>query len=436
MRVIVVGAGVAGLATADALRCAGAEVVVLEARDRLGGRTCTVPIGDGWVDLGAAWVHHPFGNPLAEALVEAGIRSRNDGAFHSRMAVWSDGWADAPLATALGAAAEADWDPAQAVAALPDSDRFVDGVEWFLADRELDGRVRDLARFGLLWIVGAMVIGGPPDRISLAGAAEYGEGSGGNLVPEGGYRKLVEALSEGLDVRLGTPVARIEHGGTGVRVHSEQGTFEADRVVLTVPLGVLQAGALGFDPPLGEDHDSALDRLAMATIEKVVLRFGERFWPEPVWQIVHVDEDRAFPVWLDFSRHTGSPTLVAFHNPPVSRSLGGLDTDQRIAAALDALGEMFGPVPDPEEALVTDWSGDPWARGSYSYIPVGGGADDMRSLAEPVSDRLLLAGEATVPESYGTVQAAFTSGLRAARWILGEPPGALSVGAVPRHWLD
>ena len=89
---IVVGAGVAGLTTADAARCAGADVVVLEARDRLGGRTWTVPFGSGSVDLGGAWVHHPFGNPLAEALLTAGIRTRNDGAFHSRMAVWSDGW--------------------------------------------------------------------------------------------------------------------------------------------------------------------------------------------------------------------------------------------------------------------------------------------------------------------------------------------------------
>ncbi len=215
MRLIVVGAGVAGLATADAARCAGADVVVLEARDRLGGRTRTVPIGEGWVDLGAAWVHYPFGNPLAEALVEAGIPTRNDGAFHSRMAVFSEGWVDAPLATALGAAAEADWDPAQALAALPDSDRFVDGVEWFLADRELDGPARDLARFGLLWIVGAMVIGGPPERISLAGAAEYAEGSGGNLVPIGGYRNLIEALSAGLEVRLESPVRQSSTGAPG-----------------------------------------------------------------------------------------------------------------------------------------------------------------------------------------------------------------------------
>ena len=142
MRVIVVGAGVAGLTVADAATCAGAEVVVLEARDRIGGRIWTVPFGPGRDRSRGAWVHGPVGNPVAEALTAAGIGARNDGPFYSRMAVWANGWVDAPDATALTAAAVADWDPAEALADLSGSDRFVDGVEWFLADRELDGSRR------------------------------------------------------------------------------------------------------------------------------------------------------------------------------------------------------------------------------------------------------------------------------------------------------
>src|SRR6476661_6525023 len=206
MRLVVVGAGLAGLAAADAARHAGADVVVLEARDRIGGRTWTVQLGPGSIDLGGAWVHDPVGNPIAEALAVAGIGARNDGPYYSRMAVWSDDWLDAADATALAAAVGADWDPAQAVAALPDTDRFVDGVEWYLADRELNGRIAELVRFGLIWIVGPLVVAGPPDRISMAGTAAYAEGCGGNLVPTGGYRTLVERLAADLDVRLDSPV--------------------------------------------------------------------------------------------------------------------------------------------------------------------------------------------------------------------------------------
>jgi polyamine oxidase len=436
VRVIVVGAGVAGLTAADAARCGGAEVVVLEARDRIGGRTWTAPLGPGAIDLGGAWVHSPAENPVTEALAAAGIAARNDGPYFSRMATWADGWVDAPDATALTAAVMGDFDPDEALAALSGSDRFADGVEWFLADRELEGRALELARFGLLWIAAALVVAGPPDRVSLAGAAAYAEGAGGNLVPTGGYRMLIEQLSAGLDVRLGAPVTGVEHGGDKAIVHTDGETFEADRVVVTVPLGVLQAGAIAFDPPLGAGHAAALERLAMGTLEKVVFRFPQRFWPESVWQITHVDDDRAFPVWFDFSRHVGSPTLAGMYNPSTAPALAELPAEQRAGPALEVLRKMFGSVPDPDETLVTDWTGDPLAFGSYSYIPIGATVDDMRRLAEPVSDRLQLAGEATVTESYGTVEAAFGSGLRAASRALGSPPERLSLGAVPPRWLE
>ncbi len=434
MRLIVVGAGVAGLTAADAARCAGAEVVVLEARDRIGGRTWTVPLGPGAVDLGGAWVHGPIGNPVAEALAAAGLGARNDGAYYSRMALWDDGWVDAPGATALGAAVGADWDASEALA-LSGSDRFVDGVEWFLADRGLAGRALELARFGLLWVEGALVTAAPPDRISLAGVASYSVGGGGNLVPSGGYRMLVERLAARLDVRLGAPVTRVEHGGAGVSVHAGAETFEGDHAVVTLPLGVLQDGSVAFDPPLGGGHALALERLAMGHEEKVAMRFPERFWPESVWQITDMARDLAFPIWFDFSRHVGAPTLVCLYNPAIAPALAELPAEQRVGPALESLRRMFGSVPDPDETLVTDWNGDPWTRGSYSYVPLGATIDDMRHLAEPVSDRLVLAGEATVPKSYGTVHAAFGSGLRAAGQALGKPPERLSLGAVPPHWI-
>ena len=199
-----------------------------------------------------------------------------------------------------------------------------------------------------------MLFAAPPDRISLAGAAAFSWGTGGNLVPAGGFRALLDRLSTGLDVRLGTVVTAVEHGAAGVVVDSDGGTFEGDQVVVTVPLGVLKTEALSFDPPLGADHLEAVERLAMGTLEKIALRFPERFWAESIRQITHVSDDRAFPDWVDFSRHVGSPTLVAFHNPSVTPGLTELPAEQRVGLALDVLRKMFGPVPDPDEALVTD----------------------------------------------------------------------------------
>jgi monoamine oxidase len=306
----------------------------------------------------------------------------------------------------------ADWDPAEAAEECG-SDSYADGVEWFLDRRELEGCARELVRFALLWVAGALEVGADPERISLAGVAAYHEPRGGNLVPAGGYGAFAGSLAAGLDVRLGTPVERVEHGREGVRVHAGGDSLAADRVVVTVPLGVLKSGELAFDPPLGGPHADAVERLEMATLEKVALRFAERFWPESVWQITQVAADHAFGVWFDFTRHVGAPALLAFHNPVASPGLG---PEERGAAAIAALRAMFGSCPEPEEVLVTDWCGDPWSRGAYSYIPLGASADDMRALAEPVSERLLLAGEVTVAEHYGTVEAAFRSGGRAAAW--------------------
>src|SRR5262249_39440893 len=162
------------------------------ARDRVGGRIHTLPLGPGTVDLGGAWVHDPIGNPVAEALAAAGVGTRNDGAFGAPMAVWADGWVDAVGATTVTGVLQADWDPVQAQVATG-SERFVDGVEWFLADRGLQGDLGELARSTLLWLIAPLVSAGPPDRVSLAGAAAYAEEGGGNLVPIGGYGELADA---------------------------------------------------------------------------------------------------------------------------------------------------------------------------------------------------------------------------------------------------
>ena len=142
-----------------------------------------------------------------------------------------------------------------------------------------------------------------------------------------------------------------------------------------------------------------------------------------------------FPDWIDFSRHAGSPTLVGFYNPTINPGIAALPAAQRLEPALDVLRKMFGSVPDPNQALITDWTGDPWAFGSYSYLPIGSTADDMRRLAEPASAGLVLAGEATIPEHHGTVHAAFGSGLSAATQVLGSPPERLSLGKIAPHWL-
>jgi monoamine oxidase len=415
---IVVGAGVAGLTAASDLAAAGLDVIVLEARDRVGGRTHTVALGDAVVDLGAAWVHDPTHNPLTAYLESLNIAARSDGMWGHGMRAFSGGDWLPPERTSTLVAALYDFDPVSAgLATKPTSDRYSDGISWYV-DTQLVSNVhaREVAAF-LSQVAGSGIVGDHPDEISLQGIAVYeGEESGHNAVPVGGYRVLTNRIAEGLDIRLSTPVSRIEHSTDGVVVRSEGLALNGRWAVVTVPLGVLQSDAIDFAPGLPSRHRSALSRLRLKSLEKVVMVFTDRFWPDGLSQVAVLDDDNGF-IWVhDLSTHAGDPTLVALHNPTIAKTPVG--DAQAVEAFRALLTQMFGPIPEASQVATTDWASDPFARGSYSFIPVGASAEDMAALTEAAGPRLLLAGEHTFFSHYGTVQAAWLSGRRAAGVIV------------------
>lgn len=419
-RVIVVGAGIAGLTAARRLEAAGVEAMIIEARERIGGRAHTSPLDGVDVDLGASWVHGTASNPLVPFLSEAGLPLRPDGIWGAGMAVFSDsGWLPPELATATALGMHG-FDAEAALAALDGPDpSLADGFSWYLDHGGFDPVWKEPVSGMLESCFAALGTGGPAERISLTGHAGYQE-EGGNAVVAGGYGRLVDHLAEGLNVHTRTPVTTLLHTSEGVEARWHDGNRRGDAAIVTVPLGVLQAGRIVFDPPLPASHGNAIRRLGMGTVEKLVLGFAERFWPEGMRGTARLTSDRTFPWWSDVSSHTGAPTLIGFHNPPLARPRLPRSAEERISLGLEALRSMFGEIPAPTFAHATDWGGDPHALGSYSYIPTGASPADMVTLAGPPFATLHLAGEHTVPEAYGTVHAAFLSGIRAATAVLGS----------------
>ncbi|MDX1450358.1 MAG: NAD(P)/FAD-dependent oxidoreductase, partial [Acidimicrobiia bacterium] len=374
MRVIVVGAGVAGLTCAARLRAAGVDVVVVEARDRIGGRIWPGTVAGTRVDLGASWIHGPVGNPVAEYCKVNGIPFRSDGPWGARMQVHdADGSLISHTALSAVVAAWGDFDPAESLPHLADGASLGESIEWYLADRGLAGPPAEAVRFSLNWLEGALNIGGDPRQISAAGAAQYELHPGGNAVIAGGYGTLIDHLSAGLDLNLNERVLAIEHGDVRVVVSTDRRSITADRVVVTVPVSVL--GSIVFDPALPAPIRDACIRLRMSTVEKIVLRFSDRWWPEDLRRLVFLHPAHRFPAWMDLSGHVGGPTLIGFFNPVLS----GVPDEpgDRFDMALEDLRTMFGTVPKPVGGLTTDWRNDPYARGAYSYIPVGATAADM-----------------------------------------------------------
>ena len=425
--VVVVGAGVAGLAAARALADAGRDVVVLEARDRIGGRVDTRDVGGVPVDAGAMFLHGVVDNPLAALCDALGIGYESTG-FGSGLvydAASGEAVEDGFLRLAL---ATRDFEDrlGELAAALPADASVRDGIEAFLADAsELSADQRRYASFALTQLLIELYESGPADAMSLRAYAEspYEEFAGGNHVLPGGYVQVVDALARGLDIRLNAPVSRIAHDAADVTVSTPSGEVRGSHVIVTVSIGVLQAGKIEFDPPLPASKLAAIERLDMGNLEKVILRFDEPFWRERGETFLYIAETPGeFPGFTDWTEAAGAPTLMCLYGGRSARDVLDSWKDEEIAArAMEALREIFGAdVPDPVATHVTRWRDDPWTLGSYSYLPIGSSPDDMRELGAPVGSRLLFAGEATAPLLYATTHGALVSGLREARRIAGD----------------
>ena len=420
-RVIVVGAGFAGLTAARMLVESGVTVIVLEARDRIGGRAWTAPVAGRPVDLGAGWVHGPIDNPITELTAQIG------GAMHLDAQTVSAVFDEATGERLMGADLEALEEIVEAFndrlaglqRELGPAASVLEAIDAFIAQNAYTDDTARRARF-MLRNDYENDYAGPVETAALALVDLDEEFGGGDHLIDGGYGSLIDALAEGLDVRLLEPVTAITDLGSGIALEGRSQTFIADRVIVTVPLGVLKAEVILFEPALAATKRAAIAALDMARLEKVVLRFDEANWTDVIDDVLLRLPQRGLwmPVVQDFTRAVGAPTLVSFHCGSASpQTLASMSDDAVVAQTIEAIEASIGrPLPGLLEARVTRWIEDPYAFGSYVYMPVGAQTDDLDRLGEPEwGARLLFAGEATQWGYHATVHGAIMSGIREAR---------------------
>jgi monoamine oxidase len=435
-RILVIGAGMAGLVAARLLHDSGFHVTVLEARARIGGRVVTDESLGVPLDLGGSWIHGSNDSPLTEwcaalgidvietaterRLIDAGVSMDPEKAYRRawrgravfaaalRVGLWRSRWRAArgrsrtiSLADAAEPVLHARW--------LPAFDRRV------LA-QQVSG--------------GEGVQGAPAHRLAIE---EWfpADGFDVNAMPRGGFQALLDDAAHDLDIVLQTPVRCLRWNVDGIVAETERGPVAADCAVVTLPTGLLRDGKMTIEPPPPASQSAAIARIGYGdgVLGKIYLRFEQPFWPAGIYRFQSLpptpDRRGAFNTWISLQRETGAPVLLSFANGQAALRFEKECSDRQVCdEALAVLRRMFGAVPEPVGFCFTRWLADEWAAGSYSYPAVGSPPEDRTAYARPLGGRVFFAGEATERVDYGTVQAALRSGEQAAEAIFRNFTGA------------
>ncbi len=407
--VAIVGAGAAGLAAALELTNAGRSVVILEARERAGGRAHTfIARGELPLDAGCGWVHSVDRNVLVPLIEDAGLALEKSAANWGRQS--GDQGFSAAEQKAFAEAYEA-FDARLAAAALknvdaPASDFFEPSDRWN----------------GLIDAVSSYYNGAEYDRVSVLDYAAYVD-TGTNWRLKQGYGAAVAVLTASVAPRFSCAVTAIDHRSVPVRLETEKGPLAARTVIITVPTNLLAKERMVFSPALPDKIEAAAG-LPLGRAEKAFF---------------YLDKPEELPVEGHFFGRIDRAATGSYHTRPFGRPyleayLGGRNAEDLIregkgaltAFALDELSELLGSSfrRRAQPLAETEWGRDRWALGAYSHA-LPGHAAARAALAAPVAERLFFAGEATHPFFFSTVHGAWESGLRAAHEVLAVLPAPI-----------
>ncbi|MSP83147.1 MAG: FAD-dependent oxidoreductase [Alphaproteobacteria bacterium] len=401
--VVIIGAGACGLAAARTLIDRGRSVVVLEARNRIGGRALTdtatfsIPFDHGcswlhtsnqnpWTPIAEDWGYTLHNHDNADEVVHVGDRLADD----AELAAFGQAWDG--LDGALAAAGRAGED-VSAASVSPRTEPWIWVAESWVGPMSMG---KDLEDFS------------PKDWWSLASTAP-------NLMIKEGFGTLVARYGEGVPVSLATPARRVRWGGPGVTVETDTGTLRAKVAIITVPLGVLAAESIAFDPPLPGWKRDAIAGLPMGLLAKAPLKLdGETFGlPENGW-LSYLTQSTEACYFL--TRPFGFDLVIGFMGGRFAWDLTRAGDDVAIDFAKHALRSMLGADADKhvQGGAFTGWGRDPWSHGAYASAKPGS-FDARAGIRRAVDDRLFFAGEACAGSFAETCGGAMRNGVDVAK---------------------
>lgn len=410
-KVIVVGAGLAGLAAARKLQASGAEVIVLEAGNYIGGRVRTDMSLGAPFEYGAGWIHGPEqDNPVQRLAMQVGAKTivTDD----ENLKVFDQNGRE------LGENEYRKIDDFTKSFSEKIYRRMLLGDRRSIYELLADTDPAALSDPALSWALSAFAefsIGAGIEDISVANGFADSAFEGADVIFTEGYDRILAPLTEGLDIRLNTPVSRIRYDAMGVSVDN----MWADYVVCTVPLGVLKAGDISFEPPLPGRLREAVQELGFGSVTKIAFRFPEPFWDVKTQYFGVMTRPKGrWNYWLNYRTFSDENILLGLSFGRYAPVADRMTQTAMAEDALQVLRSVWGQkVGKPEAVLSTHWSEEPLFRGAYSYPQVGGTLAQFKAFEPVIGGRLVMAGEHTIVDYHSTTHGAIMSGQRAAELL-------------------
>ncbi|XP_069814050.1 lysine-specific histone demethylase 2 isoform X2 [Dendropsophus ebraccatus] len=435
--VIIVGAGPAGLAAARQLHNFGLQVKILEARDRIGGRVWDdKSFKEVTVGKGAQIVNGCINNPIAIMCEQIGIKMRKlrdkcdliqEGGKITEEAI--DKRMEFHFNAILDVVAEWRKDKSQHQD-VPLGDKIQEIYKTFIQESGIqftdeEEKVLQFHLSNLEYACGSNL-----HNVSARSWDHnefFAQFAGDHTMLTAGYSAITEKMAEGLDIHFKSPVKSIDYSGQEICLTTADGKmYSAQKVLVTVPLALLQKNIIHFNPPLPEKKVKAINCLGAGIIEKIGLQFPNRFWDSKIYCadfFGHIPPDSnkrgLFSVFYDLDPQRKHAVLMSVITGDAATFIKDMDDKQVVKQCMVVLKSLFKEqnVPSPVKYFVTRWSKDPWAQMAYSFVKTGGSGEAYDILAEDIQGKIFFAGEATNRHFPQTVTGAYLSGVREASKI-------------------